>query len=92
MGHYCNDKITYGYESSWSLEECGTFCHSLGASILEYSAACSWPPCSCDCCSHSTAFTASNDSRVGNVYVISGTANIFRSFLDTHVEIIYSRQ
>ena len=88
MGHYCNDIITG--ESNKNLEECGTYCHSLGTSILYYNGACSWPPCSCSCCSHSTSFTASNDSDVGNVYVVSGTANIFRSFLDTHVKMIKS--
>ena len=80
MGHYCDDKINHYYESTYDLEECGTFCHRLGASILNYNPACSWPPCRCSCCSHSTSFTASNDSEVGNVYEISGTANIFRSF------------
>ena len=78
MGHYCDDNLNY--ESTYDLEECGRFCLSQGASILNYNPACSWPPCRCSCCSDSTSFTASNDSEDGNVYEISGTANIFRSF------------
>ena len=77
MGHKCNDEII---GTQKDLEECGTFCHILGTSILNYNPACSWPPCSCTCCSDSTSFTASNDSEVGDVYEISGMGNIFRPF------------